>query len=261
MALDHPSSLLVERDGPVLRWTLNRPRQRNALSRELLESLSQASKEVEKDSAARVIVLAANGTAFSAGHDLSEMVGRSESDYFELFRLCSDVMLGLRRLRQPVIARVHGTATAAGCQLVAACDMAVAAEGATFATPGVKIGLFCTTPMVPLVRTIAPRAALEMLLTGQPISAARALELGLVNRVTPADQLDAAVQQLTDAIVASSPQIVRLGKAAFYDQLNLDEQTAYKQATQVMTCNAMAADAQEGMRAFLDKRRPSWTGK
>jgi enoyl-CoA hydratase/carnithine racemase len=189
------------------------------------------------------------------------MVGCSEAAYHELFEMCSRVMNHFRRLPQPVIARVQGTATAAGCQLVAACDLAVAAEGATFATPGVKIGLFCTTPMVPLVRTIAPRAALEMLLTGKPISAARALELGLVNRVVPPDQLDAAVQEYVAAILASSPLTVRLGKAAFYDQLSLDEESAYMRATEVMTDNALRRDAQEGMQAFLHKRRPVWTGE
>src|SRR5262249_47550776 len=195
------------------------------------------------------------------GHDLGEMVGCSEADYHALFALCSRVMLGLRRLPQPVIARVHGLATAAGCQLVAACDLAVAAEGAALATPGVKIGLFCTTPMVPLVRAIAPKAALEMLLTGQPISAPRARELGLVNRVVPAEQLDAAVQEYVAAIRAASSLTVRLGKAAFYDQLALDEATAYEQAIAVMTDNALRADAQEGMRAFREKRRPQWTGE
>jgi enoyl-CoA hydratase/carnithine racemase len=188
------------------------------------------------------------------------MVGRSETEYRDLFTLCSSVMQQLRRLPQPVIARVHGLATAAGCQLVAACDLAVAAAGAAFATPGVKIGLFCTTPMVPLVRVIAPRAALEMLLTGRPITAARALELGLVNRVVPAEGLDAAVQDLVDAILASSPLTVRLGKEAFYAGLALDEASAYEQANAVMTDNALRCDAQEGMSAFLGKRPPHWTG-
>jgi enoyl-CoA hydratase/carnithine racemase len=252
--------LLVESQGGVVRLTLNRPEKRNALSQNLLARLRDALDALAGDGGARVVVLAGNGPAFCAGHDLTEMVGRSERDYRELFALCSEVMLRFRRLPQPVIAAVHGLATAAGCQLVAACDLAVAAEGAAFATPGVKIGLFCTTPMVPLVRTIAPRAALEMLLTGQPISAARALELGLVNRVVPADRLDEAVRALADAVLASSPLTVRLGKFAFYDQLPLDEETAYARATDVMTDNALRRDAQEGMAAFLGKRRPLWTG-
>src|SRR5439155_6159921 len=169
-----------------------------------------------------------------------------------------EVRQQFRRLPQPVIARVHGLATAAGCQLVAACDLAVAAEEATFATPGVRIGLFCTTPMVPLVRAVPPKAALEMLLTGKPISARRALELGLVNRVVPAAQLDDAVRELTDALLPASPLTVRLGKRAFYEQLALDEATAYERATDVMTDNALCRDAQEGMSAFLEKRRPVW---
>jgi enoyl-CoA hydratase/carnithine racemase len=248
------------RDG-VATLTLNRPQKRNALSQELLAALQTALGSIAADEGVRVVVLAGRGPAFCAGHDLGEMVGRSEADYHALFALCSEVMHGLRRLPQPVIARVHGLATAAGCQLVAACDLAVAAEGATFATPGVKIGLFCTTPMVPLVRAVPPRAALEMLLTGRPVSAQQALAWGLVNRVVPAGALDAAVAEFADAIRASSPLTVRLGKAAFYDQLALDEAAAYARATEVMTCNALAGDAQEGMRAFLEKRRPEWKGE
>ena len=255
------SGLAVEQRGPVAHWTLNRPEKRNALSRRLLSELEQAITRVAMDAAVRVVVLAAKGTVFCAGHDLAEMTGRREEEYHGLFALCSRVMLGLRRLPQPVIARVQGTATAAGCQLVAACDLAVAAEDATFATPGVKIGLFCTTPMVPLVRAVAAKPALEMLLTGKPISAQRALELGLVNRVVPAAELDAAVQELADAIVSASPHTVALGKRAFYDQLSLDEAAAYERAGGVMTDNALRRDAQEGMAAFLQKRRPTWTGE
>ena len=253
--------LLVENRGPVAHWALNRPDKRNALSRQLLEELEQEIARTAADAALRVVVLAAKGTVFCAGHDLGEMTGCSEEDYHDLFALCSRVMLGLRRLPQPVIARVQGTATAAGCQLVAACDLAVAAEGATFATPGVKIGLFCTTPMVPLVRAVPPKSALEMLLTGKPISAGRALELGLVNRVAPPEELDAAVQEFIDAVLAASPLTIRMGKRAFYDQLALDEGAAYERAVAVMTENAGTHDAQEGMRAFLQKRRPAWTGE
>ena len=175
-----------------------------------------------------------------------------------LFELCSRVMLGLRRLPQPVIARVHGMATAAGCQLVAACDMAVAAEEATFATPGVKIGLFCTTPMVPLVRVIPPRAALEMLMTAAPISAHRALELGLVNRVVPRDQIDTTIQEWTGAILSMSPRVIGLGKRAFYETAGMDEASAYARASEIMVDNAVAVDAQEGISAFLQKRPPHW---
>jgi enoyl-CoA hydratase/carnithine racemase len=255
------TSLLTEARNGVVTLTLNRPEKRNALSHELLSQLSHTLTALATDQGANVVVLAARGPAFCAGHDLGEMVGRSESDYRTLFELCSEVMQQLRRLPQPVIARVQGLATAAGCQLVAACDLAVAVETATFATPGVKIGLFCTTPMVPLVRAIPPRFALEMLLTGKPISAAQALEWGLINRVVPEGQLDIAVQEYVAAIQISSPLTVRLGKAAFYDQLALDETMAYERATEVMTDNACRRDAQEGMSAFLQKRRPTWTGE
>jgi enoyl-CoA hydratase/carnithine racemase len=254
------SGLLVESSAGVVRLTLDRPEKRNALSHALLEQFGSALDAVALDPSARVLVLAGNGPVFCSGHDLGEMVGRSEDDYRDLFSLCSTVMQQLRRLPQPVIARVHGAATAAGCQLVAACDLAVAAESATFATPGVKIGLFCTTPMVPLVRAIPAKAALEMLLTGRPISAQQALAWGLVNRVVPADRLDDAVADLAGAIVTASPLTVRLGKQAFYRQLGLSEPEAYDLATEVMTDNAGKHDAQEGMRAFLQKRPPTWRG-
>lgn len=256
-----PPILLSELRDEILHLTLNRPEKRNALSQDMLLCLHDKLKEVASDSQIRVVVLAGQGSAFCAGHDLSEMLGCSEDAYAELFALCSTVMQQLRGLPQPVIARVQGMATAAGCQLVAACDLAVAAENAAFATPGVKIGLFCTTPMVPLVRTIPPRLALEMLLTGKPISAQQALAWGLVNRVVSAEQLDAAVRELADAIRASSPLTLRLGKQAFYDQLALDEASAYERATNVMTKNALCRDAQEGMSAFVQKRRPTWTGQ
>jgi enoyl-CoA hydratase/carnithine racemase len=255
------SELMVEQAGGVVRLTLNRPEKRNALSRSLLAQLGSALEELAHDSAARVIVLASSGSVFCSGHDLAEMVGRREDDYRDLFSLCSDVMQQFRRLPQPVIARVHGPATAAGCQLVAACDLAVAVESATFATPGVKIGLFCTTPAVPLVRAVPAKAALEMLLTGKPISAQQALAWGLVNRVVPAERLDEAVTELADSILAASPLTVRLGKEAFYHQLCMSEPEAYELATEVMTSNALCRDAQEGMSAFLQKRRPNWTGE
>jgi len=252
--------LIVEASGGVVTWTLDRPERRNALSEGLLARLEAELAAVAGDASARVVVIAANGPVFSSGHDLGEMVGRSEGEYAALFGRCSRVMQGLRALPQPVIARVQGPAVAAGCQLVAACDLAVAAEGATFATPGVKIGLFCSTPMVPLVRVVPPRSALEMLLTGSAISAARAEALGLVNRVVPPDGLDGVVREWTDAILGSSPLTVRLGKAAFYDGLPLDEPSAYARATAVMVDNAGRRDAQEGMAAFLAKRKPEWTG-
>jgi enoyl-CoA hydratase/carnithine racemase len=258
--LTTPPILDAQTTNAVARLTLNRPDKRNALSHALLADLETTLTRIAAD-AVRVVVLGAAGQVFCSGHDLSEMQGCSETEYHDLFALCSRVMQQVRRLPQPVIARVQGTATAAGCQLVAACDLAVAAENATFATPGVKIGLFCTTPMVPLVRAIPAKPALEMLLTGKPISAQRAYELGLVNRVVPTDQLDAAVDEYVQAILASSPLTIKLGKAAFYDQLTLDEATAYERATEVMTDNATRRDAQEGMAAFLQKRRPVWTGE
>jgi enoyl-CoA hydratase/carnithine racemase len=255
------SPLVVEQQGEVVHLILNRPDKRNALSLELLRQIDAAQAKLREDRTVRAVVLAARGPVFCAGHDLGEMIADSRENYLNLFTLCSQVMHQFRRVPQPVIARVQGMATAAGCQLVAACDLAVAAEGATFATPGVKIGLFCTTPAVPLVRTIAPRAAMEMLLTGKPISAQRALELCLVNRVTAADGLDAAVREFTEAILSASPVTVKMGKAAFYDQLALDEESAYERATEVMAENASCSDAQEGMQAFLQKRRPIWSGK
>jgi enoyl-CoA hydratase/carnithine racemase len=252
--------LLVERDGNVVRLTLNRPEKRNALSFELLRQLEVALSKIAADPIARVVVLGATGPSFCSGHDLAEMVGRSEDDYRELFALCTRVMLGLRKLPQPVIARVQGIATAAGCQIVAACDLAVAAEEATFATPGVKIGLFCTTPMVPLVRAIPTKPAMEMLLTGVPITAHRALDLGLVNRVVTKADLDQTIKSLTDTIASMSPLVIRTGKQAFYAIEGQDEPAAYDTAVPIMVENALFRDAQEGIDAFLRKRAPEWSG-
>ncbi|HZW31668.1 MAG TPA: enoyl-CoA hydratase [Isosphaeraceae bacterium] len=251
--------LLIESDRGIVRLTLNRPEKRNALSIELLRRLEQAIESLGADPSARVLVLGSRGPVFCSGHDLAEMVGRTEEEYRELFALCTRVMLGLRRLPQPVIARVQGVATAAGCQLVAACDLAVAGEEATFATPGVKIGLFCTTPMVPLVRAIPAKPALEMLLTGAPITAHRALELGLVNRVVPNVDLDLEIKSLTDTLLALSPLVLRTGKRAFYQTQGLDEAGAYDQAVPIMTENAVGHDAQEGIAAFLQKRPARWS--
>jgi enoyl-CoA hydratase/carnithine racemase len=254
-----PAELDVERQGGVVRLTLNRPERRNALSRSLLGRMEEELAALATDTTARVVVLAARGRVFCSGHDLSEMTGRSEAEYRELFETCTRVMLGLRRLPQPVIARVQGTATAAGCQLVAACDLAVAAQEATFATPGVKIGLFCTTPMVPLVRAIPDKPALEMLLTGAPITADRAYALGLVNRVVPAEELDAAIDSFCDQVLAVSPAATRLGKAAFYALRSNNEESAYLRAIDIMTDNALLPDAQEGIAAFLQKRPARWS--
>jgi enoyl-CoA hydratase/carnithine racemase len=241
--------------------TLNRPEKRNALSLELMQELFGSLRSLGADPEVRVIVIEGAGVAFSAGHDLSEMVGRDLPFYERLFEICVELMETIHRIPQPVIAKVHGVATAAGCQLVAACDLAVAAEDARFATPGVKIGLFCSTPMVPLSRAIGRKRALEMLLTGDLIGASTALDWGLVNRVVPSEQLDAAVAELVERITRSSPLTVGIGKEAFYAQVELDEQRAYDLTKSVMAMNSLAADAQEGICAFLEKREARWSGK
>jgi enoyl-CoA hydratase/carnithine racemase len=253
-------TVLVAREGVLARITLNRPDKRNALSLELMEELLDALDTLGADPDVRAVVIEGAGVAFSAGHDLSEMVGRDLPFYQRLFDVCTELMEKIHRLPQPVIAKVHGIATAAGCQLVAACDLAVAADDARFATPGVKIGLFCSTPMVPLSRAIGRKRALEMLLTGELVDASTALEWGLVNRVVPSEQLDDAVAELVDGIARSSPLTVGIGKEAFYAQVELDEHRAYDLTKAVMSMNSMAADAQEGICAFLEKRQPNWTG-
>jgi enoyl-CoA hydratase/carnithine racemase len=251
-------NLLVAADGAAARITLNRPDKRNALSLELLEELTAALREVSSRPATRAIVIDGSGPAFSAGHDLSEMIGRDEAFYAELFGACTVMMETIHGLPQPVIAEVHAIATAAGCQLVAACDLAVAAEGARFGTPGVRIGLFCSTPMVPVSRAVGRKRAMQMLLTGEPIDARTALDWGLVNHVVPADELDGAVAELVEAIARSSSSTVATGKRAFYAQVDRPEHDAYEHCQVVMTANALDDDAQEGMSAFLDKRRPNW---
>jgi enoyl-CoA hydratase/carnithine racemase len=258
-ATDAP--VLVRQDGPEARITLNRPKQRNALSIEVMEEVTAAVDRLGRDASVRAIVVEGAGPAFCAGHDLAEMVGRDIAFYQRVFDVCTEMMEALHRAPQPVIARVHGIATAAGCQLVAACDLAIAAEEARFATPGVKIGLFCSTPMVPLSRAIGRRRALEMLLTGTPIDAPTALDWGLLNRVVPAAALDEAVGELVDGIARSSSLTVGIGKEAFYQQIDLDEPRAYDLTKTVMSMNMLAADAQEGICAFLEKREPTWTGR
>jgi enoyl-CoA hydratase/carnithine racemase len=238
--------------------TLNHPEKRNALSRAMLASLGEHLACIAKDRGVGVVILGAEGPVFSSGHDLRELVGGTAAEYESLFALCTDVMEAVRRLPQPVIARVQGVATAAGCQLAATCDLVVAAEEATFATPGVKIGLFCTTPAVAVSRAVMPKKALEMLLTGNPLTAREAERAGLVNRVVPGDRLAEETVRLAKQILAASAYTVALGKAAFYRQLPLDRPEAYQVAEQVMVENAQARDAQEGMRAFLEKRAPRW---
>src|SRR5918911_2213151 len=252
--------LLMEREGAIARIVLNRPDRYNALSLALMREVRAALEALAQDAEARVVVIAGAGRGFSAGHDLAEMIGREDGFYDELFAECTRLMETIHRIPQPVIARVHGVATAAGCQLVAACDLAIAETGARFATPGVRIGLFCSTPMVPLTRAIGRKRALDMLLTGRLVDAPTALDWGLVNRVVPADALDAEVASIVEAIARSSPLTVGIGKEAFYAQVELDEHRAYDLTKAVMTMNARAEDAQEGMCAFLAKRPPEWRG-
>jgi enoyl-CoA hydratase/carnithine racemase len=252
-------NLLVD-PGPVCRLVLNRPEKRNALSLELMEELTAALEEVSGQPDTRLVVVEGAGPAFSAGHDLSEMIGRDEAFLRHLFDVCTVMMETIHDLPQPVIAKVHGIATAAGCQLVAACDLAIAADGTLFATPGVKIGLFCSTPMVPVSRAVGRKRAMQMLLTGEPIDAATALAWGLVNLVVAEEELEPAVTALAEAIIRSSAYTIATGKRAFYDQIDSTESDAYEHAKAVMTENALAHDAQEGMTAFLEKRAPVWRG-
>jgi enoyl-CoA hydratase/carnithine racemase len=254
--------VLLRRDEGGIAWlTLHRPGARNALSIGLMEALIRELDAIEADPAVKVVVIGAAGPAFCAGHDLRELRSRPErAAYQATFELCSRLMTRIVRLPRPVIARVHGVATAAGCQLVASCDLAVAAATARFATPGVNIGLFCSTPMVALSRVVGRKAAMEMLLTGALIDAARAHELGLVNLVVPDADLDAAVAALAGQIAAKSPLTLAIGKEAFYRQAEMGLDDAYTYVSEVMTRNMLARDAAEGIDAFLGKRAPVWTG-
>ena len=253
--------LRVGTAGPVATIRLNRPRQRNALSMDLMRDLIAVLEGIGTNREVAAVILAAEGSAFCAGHDLNEMVDRNVNEYRQIFDLCTELMTAIQRIPQPVIAQVHGMATAAGCQLVAACDLVVASENARFATPGVRIGLFCSTPMVALTRAIGRKRSLEMLLTGKSIDAATACEWGLVNRVVPRDVLAKTTRDLADEIAQASEMVVGIGKTAFYAQIDLDQSKAYTYAKEVMSMNALASDAQEGMSAFLEKRPPSWTGR
>jgi len=251
--------LALEIGAPVGRLTLDRPERRNALSLALMLEILAALDQVAADPSTRVLVIDGRGAAFSAGHDLGEIVADCNADAYDgLFQTCVDLMTRLHSIPQPVIAKVHGVATAAGCQLVAACDLAIASDDARFATPGVNIGLFCSTPMVPISRTIGRKHMLEMLFTGEMIDARTAQEWGLVNRVVPAADLERAVLELAARITQSSAAVLALGKRAFYAQEGMDEQAAYDLARAVMVENAQLDDAQEGMRAFLEKRKPQW---
>ena len=248
-------------EGSIALVTLNRPQRRNALSLALMQEMIDCLNEIASRRDLRAVILAAAGKAFSSGHDLSEMVGREMNDYQKLFDVCTELMEKLQSIPQPAIAEVQGIATAAGCQLVATCDLAIASEDAAFATPGVRIGLFCTTPMVALSRVIGRKRALEMLLTGELIDANTAADWGLVNRVVGAGQLRAETLKLAGRIAEASGSVVALGKQAYYTQIELEQAKAYGYAKEVMTKNALAHDAQEGISAFLEKRAPRWTGR
>jgi enoyl-CoA hydratase/carnithine racemase len=253
--------LLESREGTLGIITLNRPDRRNPLSLDLMLRLIQSLDAFGADSGIRAVILASTGKAFSAGHDLSEMVGRTVDDYRRIFDVCTELMTKIQSIPQPVIAQVQGIATAAGCQLVASCDLAIAGDQATFATPGVRIGLFCSTPMVALSRAIGRKRAMEMLLTGRMVDAATAAEWGLVNRVVPAAELETETRRLACQIAEASSFTVGLGKQAYYAQIDLDQPKAYAYAKEVMTLNSLAHDAQEGISAFLEKRVACWSGE
>jgi len=257
-AAEQPLLLRNDVDG-VATLTLNRPGQFNSLSEGLLTALQQTLDAIGKDAGVRVVVIAGAGKAFCAGHDLKEMREKPGKEEIQaLFRRCGKVMLTLTEMPQPVIARVHGVATAAGCQLVASCDLAVAASGARFAVSGINVGLFCSTPAVALGRAMARKQAMEMLLTGEFIDAAEAKARGLVNRVVDAADLDAEIKKLTDAICGKSAVAVAAGKQMFYRQLEMGLAAAYQAAAETMACNMMSADAAEGIDAFREKRAPHW---
>ena len=261
--MNHDDSLLLRADRAdgLTTLTLNRPGQFNSLSEALLSALQKELDAIAADETVRVVVLAGAGKAFCAGHDLKEMRANHSKTYMQgLFKQCAEVMLTLTRMPQPVIARVHGIATAAGCQLVSMCDLAVAADVAKFAVSGINVGLFCSTPAVGLARNLGRKAALEMLLTGDFIDAMEARAKGLVNRVVPADALDAEIEALADSILAKSAVAIRMGKGMFYQQLEMDLAEAYAYAGEVMACNMMSEDAGEGIDAFMQKRKPNYKG-
>ena len=253
--------LRYEAEGGIGSVTLNRPQRRNALSLELMLELIGCLDRLGSDPQVRAVILRAEGKIFSSGHDLSQMTGRDINAYRRIFDVCTELMTKVQSIPQPVIAEVQGLATAAGCQLVATCDLAVASEQAAFATPGVKIGLFCTTPMVALSRAIGRKRALQMLLTGDVIDARTAAEWGLVNQVVPAAELAGAARALAERIAAASSLVLALGKQAYYTQIDLDQPKAYAYAKEIMSMNSLAADAQEGIAAFLEKRPACWAGR
>lgn len=256
-----PLVLRDDRADGLTTLTLNRPGQFNSLSQDMLAALQQELDAIAASETVRVVVIAGAGKAFCAGHDLKEMRANHSKEFMQaLFRQCGQLMLSLTRMPQPVIARVHGIATAAGCQLVSMCDLAVAADVARFAVSGINVGLFCSTPAVGLARNLGRKAALEMLLTGDFIDALEAKSRGLVNRVVPADALDVEIEQLVQSILAKSAVAVRMGKGMFYRQLEMGLAEAYDYAGEVMACNMMSADAGEGIDAFMQKRKPEYRG-
>lgn len=260
--MSNESVLLTEIDSHVAWLTLNRPAQFNSLSAELLTALQSALDDIAGNEDVRIVVIKANGKAFCAGHDLKEMRSSEEREFHQqLFSQCSRFMQTINEIPQPVIAMVQGIATAAGCQLVAACDLAVASDNARFAVSGINVGLFCSTPAVPLSRNVNRKQAMKMLLTGDFIDAKTAREFGLINDVVTVDSLQESVQQLVDSILAKSPLSVRIGKEMFYKQVSMDLSAAYDFASNTMSCNMDSEDAREGIDAFIEKRKPEWRGK
>ncbi|NEA21353.1 enoyl-CoA hydratase-related protein [Actinomadura bangladeshensis] len=255
--MSEDKDVLLDRDGPFTTITMNRPKRRNALSRTFLEDLTQAFRRAG-DTDARGIILAANGPVFSAGHDFADMAGASHADVRDLLRVCTDLMRTIQSVPQVVVARVHGLATAAGCQLVASCDLAVAAESAGFAAPGGKGGWFCHTPLVAISHNIGRKRAAEMALTGEIVDAATAADWGLINYAVPDEALDKATHDLLTRATQGSPRSKALGKQAMYAQLDRPEQDAYAYAIEVMAASSQTPEAQEGMNAFLEKRHPTW---
>jgi enoyl-CoA hydratase/carnithine racemase len=253
--------ILFEQDETIAYVTMNRPNKRNALSLDHMRELAGCLDTIGEARETQVVVLRGAGPAFCAGHDLSEMVDRNPAFYRDLFDVCCELMETVQTIRQPVIAQVQGVATAAGCQLAATCDLVVASEDARFATPGVKIGLFCSTPMVALSRAIGQKRAMQMLLTGEFISAEEALTEGLVNKVVPAEELETTTRKLAGQIAEASPLVIGVGKGAFYRQLEMPIEQAYAYTKEVMSFNATFADAQEGICAFLEKRKPEWKSR
>ena len=253
--------ILFEQAGVVAYVTMNRPNKRNALSLDHMRELTSCFKGIGENKEVSVVILRGEGPAFCAGHDLSEMIGRDPDSYRHIFDVCCELMETIQSIPQPVIAQVHATATAAGCQLASTCDLVVASEAARFATPGVRIGLFCSTPMVALSRTIGQKKSMEMLLTGEFVSAEEALQYGLVNRLVSPENLEAETRALADKISEASPLVVGVGKQAFYRQLGMPTEQAYAYTREVMSFNATFEDAQEGMCAFLEKRKPEWKGR